>query len=1154
MTIRISRNAAGNCINFIGSSLPAYFNACLSGEVDADDNTLVSVVNDIQTASNPNGEIRYEFYQIPYTEFADKDGNPFVDAQAAADYITQEGQVLGVSDTGTDLTGVVVNFRLDQTSTSVIMDNGAAFGVNTIKAVPDTDGTIHIHAIGAGVPEDSNEPDDHKHYEKLDHTNVQINGSAVSGGLNDVCNALNELFTVGAFESVVISDPYATMIADVDGTPAGHSLVGNTSVDPIGNDIFGNTGSGNYAGLLSSETIDQAGEYYTFDIRGEGTIGFGLVHTQDSYDGGYFSGNSNYADPASFAVSNSAHYGYQFSHWFHPTPNGSWTNYGANTGYSMRAGWSNWDQKADWLAGNPVKIRCGIDTNGYISIESLQDDGSWVVHTRTSYPVAQGSEFRLGIKASSSSARVYSSPKVHLLEPAAPVMYFRYIESPDGNYEYPLFATAEEAEYYDLNHDGTTGTGTSHQHVYVDDPTGTTWYMPDTGRIMNGNTPPQDVLHTVFQGNSVAYTEITSLTNSGLAPPTFSAYDLTVDEGESINYQTQPQDTAYTTTITGLPLGLIDAGGGMIGGTAPEVSGDNVAYPSETYTVTVTRTNSYGSSTGTFDIIVNNLTAPVITAVAGFTHVAGSTPLVDSDTLADGSVVVIDDVVDSGNRLHVDSDFLSNYVLPRLVTSDSGNPTDPNVERVFIGIPLDTADFSNGISEADFLTGVMIQRNGASSIRYRTITNGVYRSSTGMGTSNTTLTWEIVFQNYGTEVEVGVANSTTNPESTLSATDGGSWTTSYQWYPVTDQNREVVIGVENTTMDLPTGSPTGLNETVNPSPAPSIQTPWTKALDFSGSSERAVQVSTSSSYNALRMRHFSGTVAGNSTTGFTSDQGSACPWATAIVFKPDGNSSNQHIWNQGEGAGSDDDNIYLRLDASGNLYFGWGRSGAVNECVIGAGFNAGAGINQFWGVYIAHNGTRLSGTNATASNLAECFDIRVMNNQGGTWQIAGAGGSFADAVGNRSTVTNWSRSGSSTGGRMDRRIDGDFTIGGRGSNRNFHGKVAAMTVTTLQRGVAMPSDAEIAMLVTDPNQWISAYRVNNTFRTAGSSVSTSWNSASLGSKAQGVQMWLMGDTGTDSYSNMIRNRVYPSDQNYTKLNMISMVSNDIQSVNISGLS
>ena len=46
----------------------------------------------------------------------------------------------------------------------------------------------------------------------------------------------------------------------------------------------------------------------------------------------------------------------------------------------------------------------------------------------------------------------------------------------------------------------------------------------------------------------------------------------------------------------------------------------------------------------------------------------------------------------------------------------------------------------------------------------------------------------------------------------------------------------------------------------------------------------------------------------------------------------------------------------------------------------------------------------------------------------------------------------------------------------------------------------------------------------------------------------------MGDGVSDSYSNMIRNQVFPSDQNYTKLNLISMVSNDIENVTISGLS
>jgi len=46
----------------------------------------------------------------------------------------------------------------------------------------------------------------------------------------------------------------------------------------------------------------------------------------------------------------------------------------------------------------------------------------------------------------------------------------------------------------------------------------------------------------------------------------------------------------------------------------------------------------------------------------------------------------------------------------------------------------------------------------------------------------------------------------------------------------------------------------------------------------------------------------------------------------------------------------------------------------------------------------------------------------------------------------------------------------------------------------------------------------------------------------------------MGDGTNDSYSNMIRNQVAPTDQNYTQLNMISMVSNDIENVTIAGLS
>ncbi len=90
MPIRIQRNEDGNCITFVGSSNPAYFNACLSAEVDSFDPTRVNVINDIH--STP-GKPEYEFYNIIYTEWRDAVNNPFPDAQSVADYITLNGNV-----------------------------------------------------------------------------------------------------------------------------------------------------------------------------------------------------------------------------------------------------------------------------------------------------------------------------------------------------------------------------------------------------------------------------------------------------------------------------------------------------------------------------------------------------------------------------------------------------------------------------------------------------------------------------------------------------------------------------------------------------------------------------------------------------------------------------------------------------------------------------------------------------------------------------------------------------------------------------------------------------------------------------------------------------------------------------------------------------
>ena len=199
-----------------------------------------------------------------------------------------------------------------------------------------------------------------------------------------------------------------------------------------------------------------------------------------------------------------------------------------------------------------------------------------------------------------------------------------------------LFATAEEAEYADLQNGGD---GSYHLHVYVDDPTQTEWKMPNSLEVHDATSAPTDP----------KYSEIPTGVDADFVPSQYADQTITVNEGDSLNIQTQPQDTGYTTTFNNLPAGLITFAG-MISGNAPAVSGDNVANPSDSYDIEVVRTNSYGSTTGTLTLVVNNLTAPIVNPVSGFTHVTGTTSLVDADTLDDGSAVTLNSTVADGQR------------------------------------------------------------------------------------------------------------------------------------------------------------------------------------------------------------------------------------------------------------------------------------------------------------------------------------------------------------------------------------------------------------------------------------------------------------------------------------------------------------------------
>ena len=1118
--IQIYGDTNKGCIFFDGSRVEPKFLGTIVASVKADETDRI-VIERTDVFRRDGVTFRSLFRRLKATRVQNRDGQNLIGdlGYSVADvvvYINAEASNYSAGGAIRPELDEHPNFVLDATSTTIMVDNGENYGVNTLKAILGPDGLVDIVSS------------DHSgnsitYYEDCPHENLQINGDFISGGPNDVVNALNELFTVGAFESVVINDPYATMLADVDGVATTWNRVGNQSEDPDGADLAGAiAGNTNRAGVRTVDTIDQPGEYFTFDLRRKSSYGMGLINVNDTDGIGaedtFCDGSGSYAQ------------GYQWSQWLHSSHGYAWTLYGEQNGYSMKSGWAQFngsDEHTALLADSNVKFRVGVDENSFIHCDWYDvSESSWKRFSQSSYPVAEGSEFALGIKIGDAQGRLFSAPKVHLREPEAPVMYFRYIESGDGNYHYPLFATEEEAKYY---HKVLTGhaDGLAHSHVYPDDPTNTTWYMPDNGQMAGVNAP----YNMVFDGQTVLFTEITSLTDADLAPPAYSSYDLTVDEGESIIHQTQPMDTWYTTTFSNLPAGLADFGAGMIGGTAPEVTGDNVANPSDSYVVDVIRTNSYGSSTGQLTIIVNNLTPPV-TLPSGFTQTHGG--LNGDGTLASGGVVTLDDTLASGKRLVVPKTWIEANVLP--YSTDS-------LEKAYIGVPSPTANWSGVDLHVDF-DAVMRWEGQTSDAHKTTIADGsdiVARHESNIG-SATNAYYHYAIQWDGTDLVV-------MRDTDLNKINNEHDYTQFQTYSAYENYAEqsgalplVMATKTGGSMDL---TLTGLSFVDIPAAPVTNLTPWTKALDFSGSSERAMQVSTSSAVNPLMMNGLAVTTSAGD-VGKTSSSSTARPWATSIVFKYDGHNSNQHIWNQGEGVGGD--NVYLRMSANGYLYFGWGRDGSgINECQLGGVLDTA----KWWGVYVAHNGTRLSGGNATAANLAECFDIYLMrlNDEGTQWVTKI--GTLTDAEGNRSIASNWHQ----TGYRMDRSNVGGLTLGGRGANRSFHGKIASFVVTTLRWGnYDMPTKAEAEMMVTDPKQWEDDYRVGQMVRLGNSGSTATYNPANILSGYGMTQMWLMGDGSYDSYSNMIRNQVYPQDQNYTKMNLISMVSNDIQNVNIPGLS
>jgi len=183
MAIKIVRNNAGNCINFVGTSNPAYWNACLSAEVNTANSDNLNIINDIRTTDSANPI--YEFFNIPYLDFSDKDGNAFSSNAEAIAYINQQANV--VSNTGKFIlsNSDSLGFSVDSSGTTILVDNGDYYPINAINASANSDNHIDIStALGSIII-----------YKDLRVANTTVAGSSVSSTLATAVNQLNGLFT-----------------------------------------------------------------------------------------------------------------------------------------------------------------------------------------------------------------------------------------------------------------------------------------------------------------------------------------------------------------------------------------------------------------------------------------------------------------------------------------------------------------------------------------------------------------------------------------------------------------------------------------------------------------------------------------------------------------------------------------------------------------------------------------------------------------------------------------------------------------------------------------------------------------------------------------------------------------------------------------------
>ena len=422
----------------------------------------------------------------------------------------------------------------------------------------------------------------------------------------------------------LIEAPTINLLADVSSPP---TSLGDENITIFGEGITGTLSGGitssavdnlDNDGFVTEQAISSVGEYFEFEWSAGANWNFGLFSDNDNTVAAMAADTSSWGD-------------------------NDYIFYGARAqdggGINNRYSESNLAfESLNATVSGQYYGRVGFDSQGRPTVWQSSDGITWAVRHRGTASAPSGS-YRF-IAVAQNDGAVFDSLTQGTIS-SAPSLAFRYIESPDGYYSYPLFATQEEADYYELTESGVDNG--SHTHVYPDDPTFTTWYMPNTQFQMDYELTPVEDGNTTFQGSTITWTEIPSVTNADLVPSAFSGSDFSFNENETVNIQVTPAGASWSTTVSGLPSGLSFDGIHIIQGTTEYVPSDEV------HTVTVTRTNSYGSSVGTFDITINDNAS--LGDFNGFTEFGGNLVQPNRIILTHDALLQYDTVLSQGQQL-----------------------------------------------------------------------------------------------------------------------------------------------------------------------------------------------------------------------------------------------------------------------------------------------------------------------------------------------------------------------------------------------------------------------------------------------------------------------------------------------------------------------